>query len=305
MVLLGLALAVLGIAVALRSQKGLAEKLFVTRLEASDLPPDEAIKSARALEDAQIRAAKAARADGRTSGVLATPGADLPAFKALERLSPPAKLRYLLATGVMLADLTPQLPPPPSADLAAYPDRINAGIAAEARLQGLLADLSKAHPDVATRFLAEASDPLIRRRAAQALALGGDLRALPALKARFADPDVTVRLAALQAGSLIARRSGDMTARIAFLSEAARVPGIARKATDQDDLVTDPRIVPVLLAYMERPEAGDTDRAEAIAAIHRIMGPEQSSGAPRTSDAAAWRAWWETQDVAPSSGRRD
>ncbi len=278
--LLGVLIGAGGLFGALRYQKDLAAELYVRRLEAADVAPDDHVKAALALRAAAAPPKKA----------------------PLDRLSEPAKLRYVLATGASLKEQFRAMAPPPETpynphDATADADRLTAALAAEMQLQRLLMELVPKNQEVCERFLGASTDPVVRRRAANALEPSGDLRALPALRGALADPDLSVRLAALQAGNSIARRTGDMTVRIAFLTDAARVSSIARKALDQEDLVADPRVIPVLLAYMDRSDANDFERGQATQAILRIAGPERST--PTGVDPAAWRAWWASDAAAP------
>jgi hypothetical protein len=267
LLLLGLVLALGGVTLALRLQPAVEGKLLRRKL-ALDLAPDESVKAARAL----------AALD--------------PGVADFDRLGEEGKLRFVLAVGYVLADA------PAPATVTGGPVGAAEGALArvveerEGASAHLLASLTAAHEPVALRFLAEAGDPAIRRRAAQAIGRGGDRAGLDALRGRFVDPEAAVRVAALRAGLLLAARLADPAARVAFLADAARVPSLARPAVEAASAGHDPAAVPVLIAFLGCPGATDVERHAAVEAIRRVVGPERAAGAPKELEPATWEAWW-------------
>lgn len=273
------ALLVVGLAVAWRMQRTVTAEVLRGRL-ARDLAPDEAASVARALAE------------------LEPGGPDA----ALESLAPAAKLRFLLATGFDTSAAARRAFPradgaaadPPGAAAGAEERRVALLLEHERRLRALVADLVRDHPDVATRFAAEATDPGLRLGAVDALALGAGPAALRTIRERLRDPAAAVARAALVAGQMVARRAGDEEARIAFLAEAVRVKGLWRQAIDDATFDKHPRGIPVLIAFLEVAEAAEVERTLAAERIREIAGPERAATAPRGLDPAAWRAWWES-----------
>jgi hypothetical protein len=261
------ALGIIALGLAVRHQKQLTRALFVKRL-CGDLAPDEAVAAARALRELD------------------------PTEREAEALPPAARLRYLLANGFALSDLAP-------AAFAAQPDStkdaetVTRATAEETRRRRLVAEHTRSHEPVALRCLAEAKDPRVRERAAQALGLSGTRLALPALRARLVDPAPPVRVAAFSAGVAVLSRLNDPGARAEFLSAAVRAPSLAARALSAATASGSLGDAPVFIAYLELPDTPDADRQVVGDQLRKTLSADLAATAPAGLDGPAWRAWWE------------
>ena len=80
-------------------------------------------------------------------------------------------------------------------------------------------------------------------------------------------------------------------ARVARVAQPVHVEGLAARALDASDFTTEPAAIPVLVAYIDRPNANDVERVNAVEAIKKLLGPERAAATPTTTDGAAWREW--------------
>ena len=85
--------------------------------------------------------------------------------------------------------------------------------------------------------------------------------------------------------------ANDTPARMSFLTDAVRAEGLSMRALDAAGFATERASIPVLVAYIDRPNANDAERHKAADAIRALLGPTATASAPDGNDPAAWREW--------------